>query len=99
MKPAPTMTYTFCPPLSLHDALPIYASLRWQVLALSRSYRAVLGGLTGPARAALLSQQRDWVSELDRRCVGDRSSAELSTPSSALHDQADRKSTRLNSSH
>src|SRR3546814_13351145 len=50
--------------------------------------RAVLGGLTGPARAALVAQQRDWVSERDRRCVGDRSFAELSAPSSALHDQA-----------
>src|SRR3546814_4255523 len=64
------------------------AALRWQDLALSRSYRAVLGVLTGPARAALVAQQRDWVSERDRRCVGDRSFAELSAPSSALHDQA-----------
>jgi uncharacterized protein YecT (DUF1311 family) len=63
------------------------AALRWQDLALSRSYRTVLGKLAGPARAALVAEQRDWVSERDRRCVADRRFAELSVPSSALHDQ------------
>src|SRR3546814_5189929 len=72
------------------------AALRWQDLALSRSYRAALARLAGPARAALVAQQRDWVSERDRRCAADRSFAELNDPASSVHE--DRKSTRLNSS-
>ncbi|MBB5704850.1 lysozyme inhibitor LprI family protein [Sphingopyxis panaciterrulae] len=64
------------------------AALRWQDLALSRSYRAVLDSLTGPARAALVAQQRDWVGERDRRCAADRSFAELNDPASWVHDQA-----------
>jgi len=64
------------------------AALRWQDLALSRSYRAVLGKLSGPARAALVAEQRDWVSERDRRCAADRSFAELNDPASSVHDQA-----------
>lgn len=64
------------------------ATLRWQDLALSRSYRAVLGALTTPARAALVAQQRDWLGERDRRCVGDRTFAELNDPASEVHEQA-----------
>jgi|GEM_PF-2047049 len=64
------------------------AVLRWQDLALSRSYRAVLGRLTDPARAALVAEQRDWVRERDRRCVADRSFAELNAPGAAVHAQA-----------
>src|SRR3546814_4775943 len=64
------------------------AALRWQDLALSRSYRAVLDSLTGPARAALVAQQRGWVGERDRRCAADRSFAELSDPASWVHAQA-----------
>ncbi|MBB5708440.1 lysozyme inhibitor LprI family protein [Sphingopyxis panaciterrulae] len=64
------------------------AALRWQDLALSRSYRAVLDKLSGPARAELVAEQRDWVSERDRRCAADRSFAELNDPASSIHDQA-----------
>ncbi|MGV7120824.1 lysozyme inhibitor LprI family protein [Sphingopyxis sp. 550A] len=64
------------------------AALRWQDLALSRSYRAVLDKLSGSARAALVAEQRDWVSERDRRCAADRSFAELNDPASSVHDQA-----------
>jgi uncharacterized protein YecT (DUF1311 family) len=64
------------------------AALRWQDLALSRSYRAVLTKLTSPARTALVAQQRDWVSERDRRCAADRGFAELNDPASSVHDQA-----------
>jgi uncharacterized protein YecT (DUF1311 family) len=64
------------------------AALRWQDLALSRSYRAVLDRLTGPARAALVAEQRDWVGERDRRCAADRSFAELNDPASSIHEQA-----------
>lgn len=63
------------------------AALRWQDLALSRSYRATRDALTGPARAALVAEQRDWLGERDRRCVADRTFAELSA-GSELHDQA-----------
>jgi uncharacterized protein YecT (DUF1311 family) len=64
------------------------AALRWQDLALSRSYRAVLAKLAGPARAALVAEQRDWVGERDRRCAADRSFAELNDAASWVHDQA-----------
>ena len=53
------------------------AALRWQDLALSRSYRATFSALSGPARAALVAEQRFWVSERDRRCAADRSFIEL----------------------
>src|SRR3546814_3005870 len=39
-------------------------------------------------RSALVAQQRDWVSERDRRCAADRSFAELNDPASSVHDQA-----------
>ena len=64
------------------------AALRWQDLAMSRSYRAARDAATGPARAELLAQQRDWLGERDRRCAADRSFAELSDASSWIHDQA-----------
>ena len=64
------------------------AALRWQDLALSRSYRATFSALSGPARAALVAEQRDWVSERDRRCAADRSFIELNDPASSVHDQA-----------
>lgn len=64
------------------------AALRWQDLALSRSYRAARDARTGPARAALVAEQRDWLGERDRRCVADRSFAELAAASSPLGGQA-----------
>jgi uncharacterized protein YecT (DUF1311 family) len=64
------------------------AALRWQDLALSRAYRAARDATTPPARADLVAIQRDWVRERDRRCVADRSFAELAVPGSELHDQA-----------
>lgn len=64
------------------------AALRWQDLALSRSYRAVRERLAGAARAALVAEQRDWVRERDRRCAADRSFAELNEAGSQVHDQA-----------
>src|SRR3546814_16006225 len=44
------------------------AALRWQDLALSRSYRAVLDSLTGPARAALVAQPIGRASCRERGC-------------------------------
>lgn len=64
------------------------AALRWQDLALSRSYRAARNAVTGSARDDLLVGQRDWVRERDRRCIADRTFKELSEPSSALRTQA-----------
>lgn len=64
------------------------AALRWQDYALSRSYSAVRDAATGPARAALLAQQRDWLGERDRRCAADRSFAELDAAGSPVHEQA-----------
>jgi uncharacterized protein YecT (DUF1311 family) len=64
------------------------AVLRWQDLALSRSYRAARNAVTGAARDDLLAGQRDWVRERDRHCVADRTFKELSAPSSALRTQA-----------
>jgi hypothetical protein len=61
--------------------------LRWQDLALSRSYRAARNAAAGPARDNLAAVQRDWLRERDRRCIADRSFAELSGPT-ALRDQA-----------
>src|SRR3546814_8057242 len=73
---------------SVYRVICANAALRWQDLAPSRSYRAALARLAGPARAALVAQQRDWVSERDRRCAADRSFAELNDPASSVHDQA-----------
>lgn len=64
------------------------AVLRWQDLALSRGYAAAKASVAEPARRELVSSQRDWIRERDRRCVADRSFAELSVPSSALRKQA-----------
>ncbi|MEH6949913.1 lysozyme inhibitor LprI family protein [Nitrobacter sp. NHB1] len=64
------------------------AVLRWNDLALSRSYRAAGNAVVGAARDDLLASQRDWVRERDRRCIADRSFAELSAPSTALRSQA-----------
>lgn len=65
-----------------------HAALRWQDLALSRSYRAARSVVTGSTRDALLTGQRDWLRERDRRCVADHIFKELSAPSSALQTQA-----------
>ena len=54
------------------------AALRWQDLALSRSYKAARDAATGPARDDLVLVQRDWVRERDRQCIADRTFAELS---------------------
>jgi uncharacterized protein YecT (DUF1311 family) len=64
------------------------AVLRWQDLALSRSYRAARGAVAGSARDSLLASQRDWVRERDRRCIADRTFKELSDPSTGLQSQA-----------
>lgn len=65
-----------------------HAVLRWQDLALSRSYKAAKAAAVGPARHDLVSGQRDWLCERDRRCIADRSYKELSGPSNALRNQA-----------
>lgn len=57
-----------------------HAVLRWQDLALSRSYAAAKAAARGPARDALVSSQRDWLRERDRRCIADHSFKELSGP-------------------
>jgi uncharacterized protein YecT (DUF1311 family) len=64
------------------------AVLRWQDLALSRSYAAARANVVGAARDDLLVSQRDWVRERDRRCIADRSFKDLSSPSTKLGDQA-----------
>lgn len=64
------------------------AVLRWQDLALSRSYRAARETLIDAARDELLANQRDWIRERDRRCIADRTFKELSRPSSALQRQS-----------
>ncbi|WP_049769347.1 lysozyme inhibitor LprI family protein [Nitrobacter hamburgensis] len=64
------------------------AVLRWQDLALSRSYRAASNAVVGAARDDLLVSQRDWVRERDRRCIADRSFKDLSAPSTTLRTQA-----------
>jgi uncharacterized protein YecT (DUF1311 family) len=53
------------------------AVLRWQDLALSRSYRAARDAVTGSARDDLVRSQRDWVRERNRRCIADRTFGEL----------------------
>ncbi|WP_322999496.1 lysozyme inhibitor LprI family protein [Castellaniella sp.] len=55
-----------------------HAALRWQDLALSRSYAAAKAAVAGPARDELVHSQREWVRERDRRCIADRSFKELS---------------------
>ncbi|CAM5180052.1 hypothetical protein CDEF62S_04359 [Castellaniella defragrans] len=65
-----------------------HAVLRWQDLALSRSYRAARGAVAGSARDSLLAGQRDWIRDRDRRCIADRTFKELSGPSAELSDQA-----------
>jgi uncharacterized protein len=64
------------------------AALRWQDLALSRSYRAARDAVTGAARDDLLASQRDWVRERDRRCIADRTFAELADTAAELGKQA-----------
>lgn len=64
------------------------AEMRWQDLALSRSYRAARNAAAGAARDRLLVGQRDWVRERDRRCIADRTFKNLSPPSTALRTQA-----------
>lgn len=67
------------------------AALRWQDLALSRAYRAARDAVPAGGRAELadlVAVQRDWVRERDRRCIADRSFAELAVAGSELHDQA-----------
>lgn len=64
------------------------APLRWQDLALSRSYRAARAAAARSARDDLLASQRDWLRERDRRCIADRTFEELSDPSTALRNQA-----------
>lgn len=65
----------------------MHAVLRWQDLALSRSYAAAKARVTGAARDGLVATQRDWLRERDRRCIADRSFKELAVPS-ALRTQA-----------
>jgi uncharacterized protein YecT (DUF1311 family) len=64
------------------------AVLRWQDLALSRLYRAARDAVAGSARDDLLASQRDWVRERDRRCIADRTFAELADTAAALGKQA-----------
>jgi uncharacterized protein YecT (DUF1311 family) len=65
-----------------------HAALRWQDLALSRSYAAAKAAARGPARDALVSSQRDWLRERDRRCIADHSFKELSGPPNTLGNRA-----------
>lgn len=64
------------------------AVLRWQDLSLSRSYRAARDTVSGPARDDLVLSQRDWVRERDRRCIADRTFAELADTAAELGRQA-----------
>lgn len=64
------------------------AVLRWNDLALSRAYAAAKAEAVSAARDDLLLVQRDWVRERDRRCIADRTFAELADPSTALGKQA-----------
>src|SRR6185312_13312710 len=64
------------------------AVLRWNDLALSRAYAAAKAEAVGAARDDLLLGQRDWVRERDRRCIADRTFAELSDTSKELGKQA-----------
>jgi uncharacterized protein YecT (DUF1311 family) len=62
--------------------------LRWNDLALSRAYAAARAKVVGSARDDFVLEQRDWVRERDRRCVADRTFAELSDTSTELGKQA-----------
>lgn len=64
------------------------AVLRWNDLALSRAYADAKGEAVGSARDDLLLEQRDWVRERNRRCIADRTFAELSDTSAELGKQA-----------
>jgi uncharacterized protein YecT (DUF1311 family) len=64
------------------------AVLRWNDLALSRAYAAAKAETVGSARDDLVLGQRDWVRERDRRCIADRTFAELSDISAELGKQA-----------
>ena len=64
------------------------AVLRWNDLALSRAYAAAKAEAVGLARDDLVLGQRDWVRERDRRCIADRTFAELSDISAELGKQA-----------
>jgi len=64
------------------------AVLRWNDLALSRAYAAAKAEAVGPARDDLLLVQRDWVRERDRRCIADRTFAELADTSAEPGKQA-----------
>ncbi|MBN9243907.1 MAG: DUF1311 domain-containing protein [Mesorhizobium sp.] len=64
------------------------AVLRWQDLSLSRAYRAARDAVTGSARDDLVLAQRDWVRERDRRCIADRTFAELADTATELGKQA-----------
>jgi len=50
-----------------------YAALRWQDLALARSYRAALNVAHPEFRQTLQNDQRRWIRERDQRCAGKRS--------------------------
>src|SRR5690606_17364802 len=63
------------------------AVLRWNDLALSRAYAAAKGEMGGSARDDLLLEQRDWLSERNRRCIADRTFGELSDTSTELGKQ------------
>ncbi len=64
------------------------AVLRWNDLALSHAYAAAKAEAVGAARDDLVLEQRDWVRERDRRCIADRTFAELSDTSAELGKQA-----------
>lgn len=64
------------------------AVLRWNDLALARSYRAVYAAAKKPARENLVFEQRDWMRERDRRCVADRTLQALLDTSAGVGKQA-----------
>lgn len=64
------------------------AALRWQNLALSRSYKAARDATAGPAHDDLLASQRDWVRERDRQCIADQIFRELSDMSTEIGRQS-----------
>lgn len=54
-----------------------YGALRWQDLALSRSYKAALAASEPGMRQVLQDSQRRWIKARDRQCIGQRSLKEL----------------------
>ncbi len=54
-----------------------HAVLRWQDLALSRSYAAARNTGNTAQREALLDSQRRWLKERDERCIGTHTLKEL----------------------